>query len=83
MATHRRPSVALAASLTVGALLVVLELLTRSSWLSDARTPSSLVSEVVGSLVDVEIGGWAALLVPVVLVLLLGLLIDAMSGTRR
>ena len=85
MATRRRSSVAVLAALTVGAVLVLFELLVRSSALAEtsARTPSSLVSELMATLVDVDISGWPALLIPIVLVLLLGLVIDAVSGTRR
>ena len=85
MARRGRSRVALAAALTVGAVLVAFEALVRYSSLaeSSARTPSSLVSEVMASTLDVSIVGWPALVVPVVLVLLLGLVIDAVSGTRR
>ena len=85
MATRRRSSVALLAAGTVGAVLVVFELLVRSTRVgtAGARTPSSLVSEAMQSAFDVQISGWPALLVPVALVLVLGLLIDTMSGTRR
>ena len=85
MARRRRSSVAVAAAGTVGAVLVLFEALVRSTRVgtTGARTPSSLVTEVVRSTTDVEVAGWPALLVPVVLVLLLGWVIDAMSGTRR
>lgn len=85
MARHGRSRVAFVAALTVGAVLVAFEALVRYSSLaeSSARTPSSLVSEVMASTLDVSIIGWPALVVPVVLVLLLGLLIDGVSGTRR
>ena len=85
MATRRRSSVALLAAVTVGAVLVVFELLVRSTRVgtTGARSPSSLVSEVMRTTLDVQISGWPALLVPILLVLVLGLLIDAMSGTRR
>lgn len=85
MARHGRSRVAFLAALTVGAVLVAFEALVRYSSLaeSSARTPSSLVSEVMASTLDVSIIGWPALVVPVVLVLLLGLLIDGVSGTRR
>ena len=85
MARRGRSRVAFAAAGTVGAVLVLFEALVRSTRVGStgARTPSSLVSEVVRSTTDVEVAGWPALLVPVALVLLLGLLIDAVSGTRR
>ncbi len=85
MARRGRSSVAFAAAITVGAVLVLFEALVRSTELGDtgARSPSSLVTEVVRSTTDIDITGWPALLVPIVLVLLLGLVIDAVSGTRR
>lgn len=85
MARHGRSRVAFVAALTVGVVLVIFESLVRYTSLaeSSARTPSSLVSEVMATTLDVSLVGWAALVVPVVLVLLLGLLIDAVSGTRR
>lgn len=85
MATRRRSSVAFLAAATVGAVLAVFELLVRSTAVGNtgARSPSSLVAEVMRSTLDVQISGWPALLIPIVLVLLLGLLIDAVSGTRR
>ena len=85
MARRGRSRVAAAAAVTVGVLLVAFEALVRSTRVgtSGARTPSSLVSEVMRSTADVEISGWPALLVPIGLVLVLGLLIDALSGTRR
>ena len=76
---------AFAAAVTVGAVLCLFEALVRSprvDW-TGARTPSSVISELVRSSTDIQVDGWPALLVPVVLVLLLGLLIDAVSGTRR
>lgn len=85
MARRGRSRVAFAGAATVGLLLVAFELLVRRTSLGTtaARTPSSLVSEVMASTLDVSIVGWPALLVPVVLVLQLGLVIDAVSGTRR
>lgn len=85
MARAGRTNVALAASVTVGAVLVLFELIVRNTSLGDgrARAPSSLVSEVLSSLTGIDIVGWPALLLPVVLVLLLGLVIDAVSGIRR
>lgn len=85
MATRRRASVAWAAAAVVGGLLVVFELIVRNTSIgsSGARTPSSLVSEVVASTTSVQVSGWPALLVPVVVVLLLGLLIDSVSASRR
>lgn len=85
MARRGRSSVALAAAGTVGAVLVLFEALVRSTRVgtTGARTPSSLVTEVVRSTTDIQVTGWPALLVPIGLVLVLGLLIDAVSGTRR
>lgn len=85
MAGRHRSGVALAAAATVGALLVGFELLVRHSRLGStgARTPSSLVAEVTADLTSFTVAGWPALLVPVGLVLLLGLVIDALSGSRR
>lgn len=76
---------ALAAAVTVGLVLVLFEFLVRYTAVGDtaARSPSSLVSEVVATLTSVQVSGWPALLVPVLVVLLLGMLIDALAGTRR
>lgn len=85
MARRGRTNVALAASLTVGAVLVLFELIVRNTSLaeSSARTPSSLVSEVLSSTTGITIVGWPALILPILLVLFLGLLIDALSGMGR
>lgn len=85
MARRRRSGVALAAAGTIGVLLVGFELLVRHTRVgaSGARTPTSLVSEVLADTTSFVVTGWPALLVPVGLVLLLGLLVDALSGSRR
>lgn len=85
MARRGRSGVAMAAAVTVGLVLVLFELIVRHTSIgtNGARTPSSLVSEVLASTASVQVDGWPALVVPVLLVLLLGLLIDALSGTRR
>lgn len=85
MARAGRTNVAFAASATVGAVLVLFELIVRTGSLGDgrARTPSSLVSEIMSSTTGIDIAGWPALILPVVAVLVLGLLIDAVSGVRR
>lgn len=85
MARRGRTNVALAASLTVGAVLVLFELIVRNTSLaeSSARTPSSLVSEVLSSTTGITIVGWPALILPILVVLFLGLLIDALSGMGR
>lgn len=85
MARHGRSSVAFLAAGAVGLLLVGVELLARQDGIAGTqmRTPSSLVSEVLASTAGVAVTGWPALVVPVVLVLLLGLVIDTVSGTRR
>lgn len=82
---RRRSGVAVAAAVTVGLVLVGFEMLVRNTSMgtSGARLPSSLVSEALYSTTSVQVSGWPALAVPVVLVLLLGLVIDAVSGTRR
>lgn len=82
---RRRSGVALAAAGTVAVLLVGFELLVRHTRVgaSGARTPTSLVSEVVASTTSFDVSGWPALLVPIGAVLLLGLLLDALSGSRR
>lgn len=85
MARRGRTNVALAASLTVGAVLVLFELIVRNTSLaeSSARTPSSLVSEVLSTTTGISIVGWPALILPILVVLFLGLLIDALSGMGR
>lgn len=85
MARYGRSRVAFLAAGAVGALLVVVELAARSPRLvgTPMRTPSSLVTEVLDGTVGVDLVGWPALLVPVAVVLLVGMLIDAISGTGR
>ena len=85
MARRSSSSVAVAAALTVGMVLVGFELLVRSTSLgvTGARLPSALVSDALRTATSLHVSGWPALAVPVVLVLLLGLVIDALSGTRR
>lgn len=75
----------MAAAGAVGVLLVGFELLVRHTRVgtSGARTPTSLVSELVASTTSFDVSGWPALLVPVGAVLLLGLVLDALSGSRR
>lgn len=75
----------MAAAGTVGVLLVGFELLVRHTQVgtSGARRPTSLVSELVANTTSFDVSGWPALLVPVVAVLLLGLVLDALSGSRR
>lgn len=69
----------------VGVLLVVVEVVARNQRMAgtEMRRPSALVSEVLDTNLGIDLTGWPALLVPVLAVLLLGLLIDAVSGTGR
>ena len=85
MARAGRTNVAFVAAATVGAVLVLFELIVRNTSLaeSSARTPSSLVSELLSTTTGIAIVGWPALILPILLVLLLGLLIDALSGMGR
>lgn len=85
MARQRRSSVAFLAAGAVGMLLVVVELVARSTRMTGTqmRRPSSLVTEVLRDTVGIEVVGWPALIVPVLAVLLVGLVIDAVSGTGR
>lgn len=85
MAARRKPSgVGLAAAGVVGGLLVAFELIVRHTEVggTGARTPSSLVTEAVLNTTGVLVQGWWALLVPVVLVFLVGLVIDLVSRPR-
>lgn len=84
MGSTGQSRVAFLAAGVIGALLVVVELLVRETSVGDrVRAPSGLVSEVLASTTSVELSGWPALIVPVLIVLLLGLVIDAASGMRR
>jgi len=82
MAARRKVSgVGVAAATVVGLLLVAFELIVRYTDVggTGARTPSSLVSELVWNVAGVQITGWWALLVPVAAVFVIGLLIDLVS----
>lgn len=85
MARHGRSRVAFLAAGAVGMLLVVVEVVARNQRVAgtEMRRPSALVSEVLDTSLGIDLTGWPALLVPVLAVLLLGLLIDAVSGTGR
>lgn len=78
-----RSGIAVAAAVVVGGLLVVFEVLVRETRVggTGARTPSSLVTEALDRTTGIEVVGWPALLVPVALVFLLGLVLDRLSGT--
>lgn len=85
MARYRRSRVAFLAAGAVGALLVVVELVARNPRLADTsmRRPSSLVSEVLQGTLGVDVTGWPVLVVPVLVVLVLGMFIDAVAGIGR
>ena len=85
MARHGRSRVAFLAAGAVGVLLVVVEVVARNPRLADTsmRRPSSLVTEVLQGTVGVDVTGWPVLVVPVLVVLVLGLVIDAVSGIGR